>query len=92
MIQNFNDREARKFFEGFRFRAFQDSEYHADHRLTILDNAASLRDLAALRSNKLESLSGIREGQFSIWVNRKWRICFRWGDEGPYAVEIVDYH
>ena len=25
-------------------------------------------------------------------LNRQWRICFRWGDDGPYDVEMVDYH
>ncbi|MBK8046564.1 MAG: type II toxin-antitoxin system RelE/ParE family toxin [Anaerolineales bacterium] len=30
-------------------------------------------------------------GQYSIRINDQWRICFCW-DEGPYDVEIVDYH
>ena len=25
-------------------------------------------------------------------INLRWRICFRWGTDGPYDVEIVDYH
>ncbi len=32
------------------------------------------------------------QGQYSIRINRQWRICFRWSNEGPYDVEIVDYH
>lgn len=24
--------------------------------------------------------------------NEQWRVCFRWTDVGPEAVEIVDYH
>ena len=31
-------------------------------------------------------------GQYSIRINSRWRICFRWGDDGPYDVEVVDYH
>ncbi len=61
-------------------------------RLTTLDNAESLRDLAGLRSNRPEALSGDRTGEYSIKIHRQWRICFCWGDEGPYDVEIVDYH
>lgn len=61
-------------------------------RLTILDNAESFQDLAGLRSNGLEALSGDRAGEYSIRINRQWRICFCWGYEGPYDVEIVDYH
>ena len=64
----------------------------AARRLTILDNAEALRDLAGLPSNRLESLTGDRTGAYSIRINRQWRICFRWGDDGPYDVEMVDYH
>ena len=92
MIQGFRDRLTKQFFLGFRVRAFEGFEDQASRRLTILDNAGSLRDLAALRSNRLESLSGNRSGQYSIRVNRQWRICFRWGEDGPHDVEIVDYH
>ena len=64
----------------------------AERRLTLLDNAEELRDLAGLPSNRLEALRGDRTGQHSIRINRQWRICFRWTDEGPHDVEIVDYH
>lgn len=61
-------------------------------RLTILDSAETLGDLAALPSNRLEALRGDRTGRYSIRINAQWRICFRWIDDGPYEVEIVDYH
>ena len=61
-------------------------------RLTILDNVDSLQDLAGLRSNRLKVLSGDRTCDCSLRSNRQWRICFCWGDEGPYDVEIVDCH
>ena len=70
--------------------------YDAIHRLTleILDAAASLDELRALRSNRLEALKGNRAGQFSMRINEQWRICFEWsrGASGPSNVEIVDYH
>jgi proteic killer suppression protein len=37
--------------------------------LRILDAAASLGDLAALNSNRLEALKGNRKGQYSIRIN-----------------------
>ena len=40
----------------------------------------------------LEALRGTRAGQHSIRVNARWRICFRWTEDGPCEVEIVDYH
>ena len=72
--------------------AYQGFVEQAERRLTLLDNAEELRDLAGLPSNRLEALRGDRTGQHSIRVNRQWRICFRWTDEGPHDVEIVDYH
>jgi len=73
-------------------RDFQGFADQAVRRLTVLDSAKSLQDLAALHSNRLESLSGTRAGQHSIRINRQWRICFYWEEEGPIDVEIVDYH
>ena len=43
-------------------------------------------------SNHFESLAGNRKGQFSIRINRQWRICFFWRAGGAEDVEIVDYH
>ena len=92
MIRGFKDRKTQRFFEGQRVRDFQGFADQAARRLTVLDSAMSLQDLAALHSNRLESLSGTRTGQHSIRINRQWRICFCWEEEGPNDVEIVDYH
>ena len=92
MIRSFKDSKTERFFGGQRVKTFQGFADQATRRLTFLDNAESLQDLAGLRSNRLESLSGNREGQYSIRINQQWRICFRWEDDGPYDVEIVDYH
>lgn len=40
----------------------------------------------------LEALSGERVGQYSVRINKQWRICFVWTDDGPANIEIVDYH
>ena len=92
MIRTFKNRNARRFFEGYRIAGFEGFAVQAARRLTLLDNAEALRDLAALPSNRLESLRGDRAGQYSIRINGQWRICFRWTDDGPCDVEIVDYH
>ena len=92
MIRSFKDRETRRFFEGRRVAAFQGFADQAVRRLVLLDSAETLGDLAALSGNRLEALRGDRAGQHSIRINTQWRICFRWTDEGPCDVEIVDYH
>ena len=58
----------------------------------MLDDATCLGDLAGLPSCRLETLRGDRRGQHSIRINNQWRICFEWREDGPYNVEIVDYH
>lgn len=92
MIQGFKDKKTAEHFRGYRVPEFQSFSDQATRRLTILDNADTLQDLQGLSSNQLKALSGDREGQYSIRINRQWRICFCWGDTGPYDVEIVDYH
>ena len=92
MIQGFRDRRTEAFFAGYPVPAFRTFSRQAVRRMTILDHASSLAELGGLRGNRLESLSGDRAGQYSIRINRQWRICFLWAEGGPYDVEIVDYH
>ncbi len=61
-------------------------------KLEILDAANVLQDLTIPPGNKLEKLTGSREGQHSIRINIQWRICFVWQSGDAYEVEIVDYH
>lgn len=58
----------------------------------MLDAAQTLQDSRVPPGNRLEKLTGDREGQHSIRVNDQWRICFRWRDGNAYDVEIADYH
>jgi len=37
-------------------------------------------------------LRGDRKGQYSVRINEQYRLCFRWTDNGPDEVEVVDYH
>jgi len=60
--------------------------------LSALDAAVVLEDLRFPPGNHLEELKGNRVGQHSVRINDQWRICFRWTDQGPADVEIVDYH
>ncbi len=93
MILSFRDRRTERFAAGEFVREFQSFEAQAERRLAILNAAPSLRTLAELPGNRLEALQGNREGQYSIRINRRWRICFSWPDgPGPTDVEIVDYH
>lgn len=94
MILGYKDKRTEAFARGDFVRAFQGFERQAWKRLEILDAAMSLAELAALPSNRLETLRGDRAGQYSIRINGQWRICFVWpeGAAGPSGIEIADYH
>jgi proteic killer suppression protein len=64
----------------------------AVRKLDQLDSVLSLDELHVPPGNRLESLSGNRQGQHSIRINDQYRICFRWTETGPTDVEITDYH
>ena len=64
----------------------------AARKLDQLDSAGSLEDLRIPPGNRLEALSGDRDGQYSVRINDQYRVCFVWRDNEPGEVEIVDYH
>ncbi len=92
MIRSFKDRRTERLFNGDRVREFQGFARQAEKRLRLLDAADTLEALQLLPSNRLEALRGDRRGQFSIRINRQWRVCFEWREDGPRNVEIVEYH
>ena len=93
MIRSFRDRETERVFRRERTRRLDpDVQRMAQRKLAVLDAAESLADLHVPPGNRLEKLSGDREGQHSIRINDQWRICFRWRDGDAVDVEIADYH
>jgi len=92
MIRSFKDKKSARFFEGEDVKDFRSFAEQLARRLTYLNDAEKLQDLRELRSNRFEALIGNRKGQYSIRVNKQWRLCFRWGQDGPEDVEVVDYH
>lgn len=93
MIESFKDKRTKSIFEGKRVKKLPENlQKRVLRKLLLIDAAFVLEDLMVPPGNNLEPLSGDRDGQHSIWVNNQWRICFVWGDDGVYEVELVDYH
>lgn len=90
----YRDKRTERFANGERVKEFQAFERQAKKRLRILLDSVSRNGLMLLPSNHFEALGGARAGQFSIRINRQWRICFEWPDGAakPFNIEIVDYH
>lgn len=93
MIKSFKCGETQNIFHGrFSKKLPQDIQRLAARKLTMLHFAKSLMDLRIPPANRLEALVEDRNGQHAIRINRQWRICFEWHDDGVHRVEIVDYH
>ncbi|PZC44663.1 MAG: proteic killer suppression protein [Chloroflexi bacterium] len=90
MIRNFSDLETEKVFLRERSRVFSPQVQRlAQRRLAILHAAASLEDLRSPPGNRLETLSGVRQGQSCIRINDQSRILFQWGQGNAYDVGIA---
>ncbi len=93
MIKSFRCKETEKLFlRQHSVRFHPDIHRIALRKLLLLDAAEKLEDLRMPPGNRLEKLTGNRQGQHSIRINDQWRICFRWSEGDAYEVEIVDYH
>lgn len=95
MITGFACKETEKIFRGEMSRKLpRDIQSPAGSKLVMLHAATRIEDLLLPPSNHLEKLKGDRRGQWSIRVNKQWRLCFHWNEQTntASAVEIVDYH
>lgn len=92
-IRSFKDRVTEAVHGGRCPKGFPSDLFRvARRKLLAVDFASVLDDLRSPPGNRLEALTGDRAGQHSIRINDQFRVCFRWTESGPDAVEIVDYH
>ncbi len=93
-IKNFSDKNTEALWQGHKTRKSwpinQISE-SALRRLNVLDAATKLNDLRLIPGNRFESLAGTDE--YSIRINRQWRICFAWHvtDQAAVAEGSIDH-
>ncbi|MFZ9297891.1 MAG: type II toxin-antitoxin system RelE/ParE family toxin [Hylemonella sp.] len=92
MIKTFADRATAELFSGTRVARWANIEIVATRKLQQLDCAVTLESLRVPPGNRLEALTGDRQGQHSLRINEQWRLCFVWATDGVYQVQIVDYH
>ena len=97
MIRSFADRGTQDVFNGRNTKAARQSCPRelwavASRKLDQLDSVEGLEELRIPPGNRLEALAGGQKDQYSVRINERYRICFRWTSDGPSDVEIVDYH
>jgi len=97
VIGSFRDRATEDLFNGRNSKAARKALPRrlwklAARKLDQLDSATYLDELRVPPGNFLEALKRDRAGQHSIRINKQYRICFEWADDGPEQVEVTDYH
>jgi toxin HigB-1 len=105
-IRNYLDKRTASFVEGERVREFEQCKKPANKAITKLQNVERLVELRSPPSNQFKAMGGDRKGQYSIRIDDKWRVCFKWAliepvPEGldtlmapgePYEVEITNHY
>ena len=93
MIRSFGCRDTERLFQRPRGKRFPPDIHRVGLRkLRMLHHASNLQDLRVLPANRLEALRGKRKGRYSIRINNRYRVCFRWQAGDAFDVEIVDSH
>ncbi len=92
MIENFKCKYTQLLFQDKYVARFSEILHIARRKLEMLHAAISINSLRVPPGNNLEKLIGNREGQYSIRINNKYRLCFKWVENNATDVEIVDYH
>ena len=91
-ICNFTDRDTEQLFRTEKNRRFDAIGRVALRKHIQMNQASKFSDLAVPPGTRLEALKGNFSGFHSIRINFQWRIIFRWTDNGPEDVIILDYH
>ena len=93
-IQSWKNEQAKAVFEGRDPGKGFPADLIAStrRRLQRLDAAVRIEDLKVPPGHRLHELAGDLAGCWSISVNDKYRITFKWGAAGPEEVWFGDYH
>ena len=96
MIKSFETKMAEHLFDGVDSKNTRKLDLALQAKsVRLLDQINVITDIETLRappSNHLEKFAGDYNGYWSIRINIKWRIVFKWIDGNAYNVDIVDYH
>jgi toxin HigB-1 len=70
-----------------------DPRWHGKlRRILVALNAATHPTELDIPGFNFHTLTGDRKGTYSVWVTGNWRVTFKWDDDGPFAVNLEEYH
>lgn len=87
--ERIKDKELRKLFLGRRAKL--DARW-TDKLERMLASLNVITGPEELTFYKAHALTGDLKGSYSLHVNANWRLVYKWDAQGPYDVELVDYH
>lgn len=96
MIKSYIDKASRDIADGKNSKAARERLpkflfQKARERLALLDKAQSGLDLS-IPALKYEELKGKKKGTYSIRINNKYRVTFKWIGQDVEVVWVGDYH
>ncbi len=92
MIKSIKHKGLKRFYQSGATSGIRAS--HANRltlRLTVLDHAVTLDDIAAFNWG-LHPLSGSKQGHYAIKLSGNWRLFFKFEDGDIYLLDYDDYH
>ncbi len=93
MIKSFKCKYTEQIFNGkYQKRFSQAVNIVGKRKLDMLDASYDWEDLKIPLSNHFEALKGDLKDFYSIRINKKYRIIFRFENSNAYDVYIDDYH
>ena len=93
MIVSFGSKETEKIWNGIRvYKLPLDIQNIGRRKLRMINNAQNLNDLRIPPANRLEKLTGKLNAFYSVRINKRWRVIFKWSRGNASLVEILDYH
>ena len=93
MIRSFKSKETEKVWNGKRSGKFPlEVQKIGRRKLRMINNSIDVNDIRIPPANRLEKLSGDFKEHYSIRINDKWRIVFKWSEGHAFQVQIMDYH
>jgi proteic killer suppression protein len=93
MIQSFGSKETETLQLGIKSAKLPfEVQKIARRKLRMITNSIDIKDLRIPPANSPERLSGDLREFYSIRINDRWRIIFKWIHGHSYEVKIIDYH
>lgn len=96
MIRSFDDAATEDVFNGLDTKSARSLPKelwrNMRRKLTMLDGATSLLDLAKIPGNALHALKDDQAGRHAINVNDQYRVTFRFDNGDAFEVRCEDYH